>query len=183
MKKLWPVVFLDRDGVVCKEKGYITSIEQLEIFEYTKKAIELIKGAGWKVIIITNQSAVARGMMTEDDLKSIHKKIIINTKVDAIYYCPHYPPNDNEDKLPYIKSCNCRKPNIELLKRAELEHNLNMKKAFFVGDRASDIMAGENIDAKTVLLESGYGTDKLEIEVVPDYIFQNLLEFALFLTT
>lgn len=176
MKKM-PVIFLDRDGVLTKEKGYVTSLEQLEIFPYARQAVQILQALGYKVIVITNQSAVARGLMSEVELKKIHDYLQKETGVEAIYYCPHYPPI-NKEVLPYQVQCQCRKPNIELLQHAITEHNLTTEYGFFVGDRGTDILTGQKMHLKTVLLESGYGSCELEEEVTPDYIFNDLIEFA-----
>lgn len=180
MKQKYPVIFLDRDGVITKEKSYVTCLNQVELFPYAKMAVELLQHLGYKIIVITNQSAVARGMMSEAELQNIHEYIYKETGVDAIYYCPHYPPVD-EEILPYRIHCKCRKPHTQLLEQAIKEHNLTKEKSFFVGDRASDILAGEHMGIKTVLVESGYGSQRLEAEVKIDYIFKDLLEFAYFI--
>lgn len=92
----YPGVFLDRDGVVNEEVGFITSTQQLNIYPFAIDAIRKLKEEGWKCIIITNQSAVARGMLTEEELQVINQKVIAQLGVDDIYYCPHFPPEEDE---------------------------------------------------------------------------------------
>ncbi|MCR5609587.1 MAG: HAD family hydrolase [Lachnospiraceae bacterium] len=176
------VIFLDRDGVICKEKSYVTKLEQLEIFDYAAKAVRVFHILGYAVIVITNQSGIARGMFSEDELVKMNSKIYKEVKVDDILYCPHLPPKQGEkEREPYIIKCTCRKPNTGLIEQAVRKHDLTLNGAFFVGDRASDIETGQNAHIKTVLLESGYGSTRLEKDITPDYIFNDLMEFAEFL--
>ena len=176
----YTAVFLDRDGVVNKEVGYITSIEQVEIYDFAREAIDMFHAAGWKVIIVTNQSAIAKGMLTEIKLNKIHKYFRDCLDVDDIFYCPHYPPEDGEI-LPYNVYCNCRKPAPGMMIEAAKKHNIDLKKSFLVGERESDILAGKNVGVSTVLVKTGYGKDWVDNEIKPDYVFENLKEFALFL--
>lgn len=182
MEELKPVVFLDRDGVLCKEKSYVKSPGDLEIFPFARKAVELIKKSGYVPVVITNQSGVARGYFSEAALVKMNTLLQQETQVDAIYYCPHYPPGENErEEKPYRIVCQCRKPNRGLMDKAAKELDLDLGRAFFVGDRASDIQAGEQIGAVTVLLESGYGSERLERSVKPDLKFNDLMAFAQYL--
>lgn len=166
MKK--PAVFLDRDGVLCAEKGYITHPGQLEIFPYTRKCIERFKQAGFYTVCITNQSAVGRKLMTERDLRLIHSKLMEAAGLDKIYVCPHAP----------AAGCLCRKPGTGLIDQAAKDLKIDMSRSIMVGDRASDIICGRRAGLRTVLLESGYGTANLEQPAEPDYIFENLDEFC-----
>lgn len=176
----YPAVFLDRDGVVNKEVGYITSIEQVEIYDFAREAVSMFHNAGWKVIIVTNQSAIARGILTEGKLNEIHKYLIDCLNVDDIFYCPHYPPDDKE-LYPYYIYCNCRKPAPGMIIEAAKKHNIDLKKSYLVGERESDILAGKNAGMSTVLVKTGYGKDWIDTKIKPDYVFKNLKEFALFL--
>lgn len=169
-----PAVFLDRDGVLCAEKGYITCIEELEIFDYAKKSIECLHQQGFLAICITNQSAVARGLLTEQELAEIHDVLIRCTGLDALYYCPHHP----DGKGVYRCVCDCRKPKTGLIRQAMQEWDIDLSRSYMVGDRASDILCGQNAGIRTVLLESGYGTRRLEQDVKTDVICTDLWEFA-----
>lgn len=174
-------IFLDRDGVINREKGYITDFKQLEIFPYAKKAIKIIKKLGFLTVVVTNQSAVARGFVTEANLKKINNYLQEYLALDTIYYCPHLPPGDSIEKNPYIINCDCRKPSTGMVRTAVDELAINLERSYMVGDRATDIIMGQTIGLKTVLLNSGYGVKNLEQVVYPDYIFENLLEFSEFL--
>lgn len=177
MKNLVPVVFLDRDGVLVKEKSYIVKCSEMEIFPYSKEAVYRIHQQGYKAVVITNQSAIAKGYMKESELQKMNRLLIDKTNVDAIYFCPHWFNGKNINK-PYQIPCNCRKPGTALIESAIAENNLTLKRGFFVGDRASDIQTGINCDMTTVLLESGYGTKRLEKKISWDYCYSDLLEFA-----
>ena len=175
----YPAVFLDRDGVVNKEVGYITNIEQVEIYDFARESIDIFHEASWKVIIVTNQSAIAKGMLSEIKLKKIHKYFMDSLNVDDIFYCPHYPPED-EEIIPYNIYCNCRKPAPGMITEATKKHKIDLKKSYLVGERESDILAGKNAGVSTVLVKTGYGKDWADNKIKPDYIFENLKEFALF---
>ena len=177
--KTRPVVFLDRDGVLCEEHGYVTSIDELRIFPYAQEAIQRLHDLGYLVIVITNQSAIARGVVSEEKVNDINRYIALKTGVDGVYCCPHYPPGDGEpESQPYRIFCDCRKPKTGLIDRAAHDFALDMNTVWFVGDRAGDIETGRAIGANTVLLESGYGTARLEAPVKPDFVFNTLLDFV-----
>lgn len=166
-----PAVFLDRDGVLAEERSYVRSVAELHIFSYTAECIAKIKDKGYYSIVITNQSGIARGLFSEAALLDMNRYLIEKTGVDAVYYCPHHPEGKVEK---YRKICNCRKPEIGLLKLACEDFNIALEKSYMIGDRASDILTGQNAGIRTVLLESGYGMARLEQFVEPDYILQDL---------
>ncbi len=166
-----PAVFLDRDGVLTEEKGYITSARDLCIFPYAMECIKQIHQKGYYAIVITNQSGVARGLFNEDQLAEMNHYLIRQTNVDAVYYCPHHPEGKIEK---YRKKCSCRKPETGLFDAACKKYHIDLPNSYMVGDRAGDIIAGQNMGLRTILLESGYGTAGLEKEVRPDYIFNDL---------
>ena len=173
-----PAVFLDRDGVLSVEKSYVCTLDDLEIFPYVRECVRKIKEKGYYVIVVTNQSGVARGLFSEEVLQEMNSYLIEETGVDAVYYCPHYP-NGKLEK--YRKECNCRKPKTGMVEKACQEFQIDVKKSYMVGDRASDILLGQNAGLTTVLVESGYGTKRLEQEVTPDYIIEDLRDLLLLL--
>lgn len=172
-KRLKPAIFLDRDGVLSEEKSYVCTLEDFTIFSYTKECIKKIKEKGYLTIVITNQSGVARGLFSEEVLQEMNSYLIKETDVDAVYYCPHHPQGKIEK---YRKECNCRKPRTGMIEQACKDFSIDMERSYIVGDRASDILLGQNAGLTTVLVESGYGTEKLEQEVTPDYIKKDLRE-------
>lgn len=166
-----PAVFLDRDGVLTREKGYVGSVETLEIFPYTAECVRQIHKKGYYAIVVTNQSGVARGLVKEEKLQEMNEWLMEQTGVDAVYYCPHHP----EGKiLQYRKICDCRKPGRGMFEAANQMFDIDMNKSYMVGDRAGDIIAGQNAGVRTVLLESGYGMARLEEKVTPDYVLDDL---------
>lgn len=173
--KTRPAVFLDRDGVLTVEESYVCSADQLKIFPYAEECIEEIHRKGYYAIVITNQSGIARGLFSEEELQKMNQVLIRETKVDAVYYCPHHPEGIVKK---YAAACNCRKPRTGLFEKACLDFHIDLENSFMVGDRAGDILAGKRMSIQTVLLESGYGSGRLEQEVQPDYQLENLKTFV-----
>lgn len=178
-------IFLDRDGTINRESGYINNIAMFEFLPGAVDALRLLKNSGWQLIVITNQAGIARGYFSEDFLFGLHKYMqeqlkIQNAEVDAIYYCPHHP---EVGSFPYRKDCNCRKPKTGLIDRALVENEIDIANSFMVGDRYSDIKTGSASNIKTVFIRSGYGRgewekDHLIWDTKPDFIYDNILEFA-----
>ncbi len=166
-----PAVFLDRDGVLTKEKGYVVSPEDMEIFPYARECVRRIREKGFIAIVVTNQGGIAKGLFTEETLGEMNDRLIRQTGVDAVYYCPHHPEGCMEG---YAGICTCRKPSMGMLEAARKDFTVDMDKSWMVGDRASDILTGKNAGIRTILLESGYGTAGLEFAVEPDYVFRDL---------
>lgn len=168
-----PAVFLDRDGVICTEKGYVVLADELEIFPYSKRCVADLHDLGYLVIVVTNQSGVARGYLSEKELLNMNEILCDKTGVDAVYYCPYYAGGKIEK---YSIESDLRKPGIGMIKQACKDFRIDLKQSIMVGDRASDILTGQNAGLITILLESGYGTKRLESNVTPDYIFNDLLD-------
>lgn len=166
-----PAVFLDRDGVLTVEQGYVDAVEKLCIFPYAAECVRRIRDKGFHVIVVTNQSGVARGLFTEVKLREMNEHLKQQTGVDAVFYCPHHPEGIVEE---YRRNCNCRKPGTGMFEMACNKFDIDMINSYMVGDRAGDIIAGQNAGIKTILLESGYGTKNLESDVSPDYVFADL---------
>ena len=164
--------FLDRDGTIARDVHYCRRPEDFEILPTVPEAIRLLNENSFKVIIITNQSGIARGYFTEETLARIHQKMKeelaqSGVKIDAIYYCPHHP-DDN---------CECRKPETALFLKAAKELDIDFSSSFVVGDMQMDIDAGRALGTKTVLVTTGPKGDN-EIIDPPDYTANNLLEAA-----
>ena len=176
MKKKCKCVFLDRDGVINKkapEGDYIKNWNEFKFLPDVKESIKRLNKAGFLVVIITNQRGIAKGMMTEEDLKDIHSKMIeelkkSGAKVDGIYYCPH----DEKD------NCNCRKPKIGMFLEAKKDFNIEMNESWLVGDSNSDIIAGEKAGCKTILLNEKLYENNILIDkgIKYDFIVSNLEE-------
>lgn len=171
-----PAIFLDRDGVLNKEKSYITRLEELEIFDYAKECVSTLHEKGYLAIVISNQSAIGRGMLTEERLREINHYMKEKLELDAIYYCPHWYQEENETI--YNIKCHCRKPDIGMLEQAVKDFSIDLSKSFFVGDRKSDIQTGKNMNIKTVLVTSGYEKWQDALELKPDLVCKDLLAFV-----
>lgn len=145
-------VFLDRDGIINKkppEGEYLTSPRKLRLLKNVAQAIKKLNELKFLVIIVTNQRGIARGMMTENDLKEIHSKMLKRltlqgARIDAIYYCPHE-----------INTCSCRKPDIGLFLQAKSDFpDIDFSQSFVIGDTDKDIIAGQRLGCKTILIKS-----------------------------
>jgi len=163
-------VFLDRDGTIAKDVHYCRRVKDFEILPTVPEAIKLLNENGFKVIVITNQSGIARGYFTEETLSKIHQKMInelskYGARIDAIYYCPHHPDDD----------CSCRKPKTALFHKAAKEHNIDFSASYVVGDRQMDIDAGRALGCRTILVNTG-PEDRGKITDPADYTADTLLE-------
>ena len=151
-----PGVLLDRDGTLIHDVGYLSRVEQIEIFPRVPEAIGLLSRHGLKMAVVTNQSAVGRGLLNEEELEKIHRELkrrlaAAGAAVDAIYYCPHHP---TEALGSYRVSCDCRKPDIGLAKRAAVDLALDLNRSYVVGDHAVDMELAARIGARGILLEA-----------------------------
>ena len=148
-------VFLDRDGVIVKDTGYTHKIEDLEIIDGAAEAIKTFNKADFLVIIISNQSGIARGLYREENLEIFNQEMIkrlkvLGAKIDSIYFCPHHPTEANVER--YNRVCECRKPAPGMILKASKEHNIDLKHSWMIGDRESDIKAGKTAGCKTILI-------------------------------
>lgn len=148
-------VFVDRDGTINVDGPYLADPDKFEMYPGVGEGIKKLKENGFKIIVITNQSGIARGYFTEDDLAKVHNKMKkefqkFNVELDGIYYCPHHP-DDN---------CSCRKPQTELFEKAINEHDIDVKKSYMLGDKIQDVEAGEKIGVKTILISVSITNEK-----------------------
>jgi len=151
-------VFCDRDGVINKEVNYLHKLEDLEILPRVSKAIKLLNQRQIPIIVITNQPAVAKGLIDEKGIKKIHQKIQQflapqGARIDKFYFCPHHP---NADLKKYRVECDCRKPNVGLFRKAAKDYNIVLKNSYIVGDTFRDIEAGQELSCKTIAVTSDY---------------------------
>ena len=171
-------VFLDRDGTINKEVDVLRDVKQLKVLPGAAEAIKKINQLGFLAIIITNQPVIARGWLTEKEVDAIHAVLIkrLNkkgAKIDAVYYCPHHP---NANLKKYRLVCSCRKPDIGMIKKAVKELKIDIKKSFLIGDSTSDILAGNRIGLKTILVKTGYAGQDGKYKARPDFTAKNLIE-------
>lgn len=168
------LVLIDRDGTINTEQNYLSAPDQIELFPETAAGIKLLRELGLKLIVVTNQSAIGRGLFDEARLAEIHNRLheildAAGAKIDAVYFCPHLPENN----------CDCRKPLTAMARRAAKDFNAELEKSFVIGDNVCDIELGKNIGAVTILVRTGYGAQTArEQKTIPDYTVENLLEAA-----
>jgi len=177
-------LFLDRDGTIIKQipGGYITQLEQIELIEDSDNAVASARQAGYKIIIITNQSAVARGLLTEEKLQEINRwmcKLLIDRNpsavIDDIYYSPYHIQGIVQE---YAIHSPTRKPDIGMILQAQQKYNIDLSQSFIIGDSYEDMKCGDNAGTKKILVMTGYGEvafrkcldEKLKI----DFIAKNL---------
>ena len=158
-------VFLDRDGTINVEKEYLYRVEDFEFTTGAVQGIKLLNDAGYFVVVVTNQSGVARGYYDEADVERLHQHIdellkSAGAHVDAWYYCPHHTSGNQ----PYNQDCLCRKPLPGMLVKAASDHAIDLDHSWMVGDKIADIQAGLAAGCKPVLVLTGYGlSDRLEL--------------------
>lgn len=163
-------VFVDRDGTINVDGPYLSDPDKFKMYPDVGKGIKELKDNGFKIIVITNQSGIARGYFTEKQLADIHAKMEkefkkFNVELDGIYYCPHHP-DDN---------CNCRKPKTGLLDKAIKDHDIIVEESYMIGDKIQDIEAGKKIGMKGILIPVRDGKDETIYEehrrgCRPDYV-------------
>jgi len=151
-------VFLDRDGTICEEMGYVNHVDRLQVFPYAAAAIRQLNQADIPVIVITNQSGVARNIFPESLVHQVHKKMISELAaagawIDAVYFCPH----KTED------ACECRKPNPGMLELAAREHGLDLRNSWVVGDRYADLELAHAVGGRGILVMTGYGRGEYDL--------------------
>ncbi len=175
-------VFLDRDGTIIEEVNYLQRIEEMIVFPFSAEALRKLHAAGYLNVVVSNQSAIARGLLDEPALKTIHEELARRLRkdggcIDAFYYCPHHVEATVEK---YRKVCECRKPRPGLIFQAASDLQIEVKASFVVGDRAGDVGAAREAGCRSVLVKTGYGERALEElgDLRPDFIAENLLEAA-----
>jgi D-glycero-D-manno-heptose 1,7-bisphosphate phosphatase len=154
-------VFFDRDGTINVEVGYLRDLEHLVLMPGAGAAIRRLNEAGLKVVLVTNQSGIARGYFTEDFVRETHELLerklqTEGARLDGIYYCPHHPQSGN---TPYTRECDCRKPATGMIDRAARELDIDIRRSFVVGDKWSDVELGQRAGAKSVLVRTGFAPD------------------------
>lgn len=177
---LQPAIFLDRDGTINFDPGYIKNPDEVYLFDGVAEGIRKLKGGfGFKIIVVSNQSGISRGLMTSEDVENVNARVnellkAKGTSIDAFYYCPYHPDFNPPEKTI------CRKPSPFMILKAAEEHQIDLKRSYIVGDKVSDIGAGINANIKTVLLNMS-GTDD-EISILhnqgkkPNFVAANFSE-------
>lgn len=171
-----PAVFLDRDGTINVEKSYLYRAEEFEFIPGAPEAIRLLKEAGFLVVVVTNQSGIARGYYDEAAVHRLHRFVDgelarVGAAIDAYYLCPHHPQHGSGE-------CSCRKPLPGMLLQAAADHRIDLAGSYLVGDKSSDLEAGLAAGCRAILVGTGYGAESAG--QVPDGVpqFPDLLEAA-----
>ena len=169
-----PAVFLDRDGTLIEEAGYPDRVDRLRFYPYTVDAVRLLTQGGFAVVVLTNQSGVARGIVPEGFVAEAHAHLARRlaaggARVDGFYHCPHHPGGTLEA---YRVECECRKPKPGLILRAAGELSLDLSRSWMVGDRDGDIACGRAAGVRTILVRTGYGS---AAESAPDATADTLI--------
>ncbi|MFQ5876824.1 MAG: D-glycero-beta-D-manno-heptose 1,7-bisphosphate 7-phosphatase [Acidobacteriota bacterium] len=154
-----PAIFLDRDGTISEEVGYVNHLSRYRLLPNSLEAIRLANRAGFLVIVTTNQSGVARGYFEESLVRQVHDRlrelaVAAGARLDGIYYCPHHP---REGSPPYRADCDCRKPRPGMLLRAAREHRVDLARSYAIGDGLPDIEAAAAAGVPGILVLTGYG--------------------------
>lgn len=178
-------VFLDRDGTINTEVGYLNHPDQVELMPRAGAAIKLLNEAGFKAVVITNQAGIAKGLVREDILPAIHQRLTQllaqeGAALDAFYYCPHHPEGVVEQ---YRIACDCRKPLPGMLLQAAEEFNIELSASYVIGDKSCDMELARNAGAKAVMVLTGYGAIEIARHreaglLPPDYIAPDLYDAA-----
>jgi D-glycero-D-manno-heptose 1,7-bisphosphate phosphatase len=180
-----PALFMDRDGTISEEVGYVNHPSRFRLFPYSADAIKLLNDNGWLAILVTNQAGVARGYFSEDVILNVHDQLrkgleTSSAKLDAIYYCAHHP---SVGEPPYRFDCDCRKPKTGLINRATADFQIDLERSWMVGDRYGDVELARNAGLHSAFVLSGYGRGEWEYQrgswkLEPEVVAENLLEAA-----
>ena len=180
-----PALFMDRDGTVSEEVGYVNHPSRFRVFPYSAEAIRLLNDNGWLAILVTNQAGVARGYFSEDVIVQVHERLRsdlenASAKLDAIYYCAHHP---SVGEPPYRLDCDCRKPKTGLIDRATADFEIDLGRSWMVGDRYGDLELARNAGLHAAFVLSGYGRGEWEYQrsawkLEPEVVGETLLDVA-----
>jgi D-glycero-D-manno-heptose 1,7-bisphosphate phosphatase len=165
-----PAVFLDRDGTMIEDVGYLDALERVAFYPWTVDAIRALNRAGLAVVVVTNQSGIARGFFSEAFVDETHRYIDARlaaggARVDAYYYCPHHPSGT---RAPYARRCDCRKPARGMIDRAAADLGLDPTRSFVVGDKWLDVQLGRAVGGRAILVRTGMGA--MEATRPPDHV-------------
>lgn len=178
-----PTIFMDRDGTLSHEVGYVNHASRFRLYPWTVDAIRMINRAGWLAVVVTNQAGVARGYFPESVLQEVLGRLgeqvtAGGARLDAVYFCMHHPTAGHP---PYRMDCDCRKPRPGMLRRAEEELGADLARSWVIGDRHGDLQVAWNAGARGALVKTGYGLGELLYHAPswsrpPDLVAENLLE-------
>jgi D-glycero-D-manno-heptose 1,7-bisphosphate phosphatase len=173
-------IFIDRDGTLVQEVGYLKMLEDLRFTFRAPEALRIFKELGYLNVVVTNQSAIARGILSPKELKKIHQKMTVlaseeGAVIDEIFVCPHFLEGRVQ---PYNIDCDCRKPKPGMILEAKRKKDLDLSQCYLVGDKMSDMQMAQNAGVKAVLVLTGYGANTRSVLDLPAEVFPNLHAFA-----
>jgi D-glycero-D-manno-heptose 1,7-bisphosphate phosphatase len=176
-------VFLDRDGTMIEDVGYLDAFEQIDFYPWTVDTIRALNRAGLPVVVVTNQSAIARGIATPAFVEETHRRIAARLEaggahVDAYYYCPHHPDGT---VAPFARACECRKPSGGMIAQAARDLGVDPSRSFVVGDKWIDVELGRRVGARSILVRTGMGAAEERrpvAHVAADAVVDNLAAAA-----
>lgn len=172
-------VFLDRDDTLNLDPGYLGDPKKVQLYEGVPEGLSLLKKNGFKLIVVSNQSGVARGLIKEENVEAVNNKINEllskkNVQIDDFYYCPYHPKFNTQNE------CKCRKPSPELVLRAAKDHKIDLNLSYFVGDKISDVECGNNAGIKTVIITNSLKVDEInrlnDPKKKPNFVALNFLD-------
>lgn len=157
-------IFLDRDGTVSEEVGYVNHLSRFRLLPHSLQAIRRINRSGFLAVLVTNQAGVARAYFKEPLVQQVHRKLAEmlaagGAYLDAVYYCPHHP---SVGEPPYRRDCDCRKPRPGMVRAAERDLGVEVSRSYMIGDKHSDITFAHSLGMRGVLVKTGYGLGELE---------------------
>ncbi len=177
-----PAVFMDRDGTVCEEVGYLRDVKNLRLIPGSAEAIRRINARGWKAVIISNQSGIARGYTTVEEVDHVNQALLDmlaleEARIDRVYYCPHHP----QGNPPFNIECGCRKPANGMLTKAAQELDIDLSQSLVIGDKLSDVETAHRLHIPGILVRTGFGEQELRIHntegnSIPTFVAANLGE-------
>ena len=178
-----PAIFLDRDGTINEDLGYIRDLADMRLISGAAAAIRRLNQAEIPVVLVTNQSGPARGYYDEGWVTTLHDRLVEllleeGAYLDLLRYCPHLPPDQGGVVPEFARVCECRKPGTLMVRQAAERLGIDLSQSYVVGDKATDVETGHKAGTGTVLLETGYGTDVLagryQWRVRPDHVARDL---------
>ena len=178
-------IFLDRDGTINEDPGYLGDENNVYLLPGAGEGLSLLKNKyNFKLIVISNQSGIVRGLLTHNMVKNVNRKINnlllqFNVQIDDFYFCPFHPEFSNEEE------CRCRKPSPKLINDAAKDYNIDLSKSYFIGDMVTDIECGKNAGLKTILVKTGNGKKSLKVlkmqNNLPSFVALNILDSCNFI--
>lgn len=159
-----PAIFFDRDGTLNEEIGYVNDPARIRLLPGAPEAVAAARNAGFMTVIISNQSGIARGLITDEQAQAVNRRVCdllqdFGSRIDGVFYCPHNPKGI---VLEFSIVCECRKPQPGLLRQAEAALGINLRKSFVIGDKATDVEAAIGVGATGILVRTGFGNDEAE---------------------